>query len=310
MTKCKPTLLKATHAGTIRIGDVELPCYVLNNGTRVVSQKEMLSALALSRGGAGAGKGDRLATFVAGSKIKPFVSEDLAKGIHSAIQFRIAGVAGRPSFAYEATVLADLCTAIINARMEGRLQKQQEHIARSAARLQGAFAKLGIIATIDEATGYQQERAPDALQSLLRTFIDEKPSRWEKRFDDDFYARLYRLTKLTKRGRNHPRYFGILTRKFFWERFAGLPGAMRELERVNPANAAGNRSNRYHQHLTRGHGIDAFTAHKIRVETILDLAQTVEQARLLLEMALPAPNDTIPFPFLEALLAKGDGGAR
>ncbi|WNZ59865.1 P63C domain-containing protein [Myxococcus sp. MxC21-1] len=292
----------------MRIGNVELACHVLSDGTRVVAQKEMLSALALSRGGAGAGKGDRLATFVAGTKIKPFVSEDLAKGIHSAIRFRIAGVAGRPSFAYEATVLADLCTAIVNAHMEGRLQKQQEHIARSAARLLGAFAKLGIIATIDEATGYQTERSPTALREKLAEFLMEAPATWSQRFPDGYYQRLYRLTRLPRKGGNHPRLFAALTREFVWKRL-DIPGIVDALERLNPANENGDRAHLHHLFLTEGPGVSALGAHLVKLQTLMDLAKSIEELRWLAAMAMPGRGENLALPFVDALLNGQRGNA-
>src|SRR5579871_4839940 len=49
----------------LRIGDVEISCYVLENGKRIIHQRGMVSALGMSRGGSSRGGGDRLAHFVA-----------------------------------------------------------------------------------------------------------------------------------------------------------------------------------------------------------------------------------------------------
>jgi hypothetical protein len=50
-------------------------------------------------------------------------------------------------------------------------RKQQEHIAKQAEILVRGFAGVGIIALVDEATGYQQDRARDALSRILEAFI-------------------------------------------------------------------------------------------------------------------------------------------
>src|SRR5262245_51883018 len=58
------TVVRATHGGPgrhLRIGDLEIPCYVLEDGRRILSQNEMLRALGMSRGGGG----DRLGRFLA-----------------------------------------------------------------------------------------------------------------------------------------------------------------------------------------------------------------------------------------------------
>src|ERR1700677_1972473 len=61
----------------LRIDDVELPCFVLEGGKRVIHQRGMVSALGMSRGGSSRGGGDRLAYFVAQKTLSPYVSNDL-----------------------------------------------------------------------------------------------------------------------------------------------------------------------------------------------------------------------------------------
>lgn len=304
MTTCKQSPIpKATHSGVLRIGGAELTCHVLEGETRIIAQREMLSVLGLSRGGAGTGKGDRLAGFVAGDRIKPYVSETLAKGIHKAIRFRVDGKAGRASFAYEATVLVELCTAIVNAHMEGRLQRQQEHIARQAGGLLGAFAKTGIIALVDEATGYQSTRAPGALQVLVDRFIREEPSTWEKRFSSDFYMPLYDLCGLAPRGGNHPRLFAALTRFLVYRRLLP-PGALELLDERNPADPNGVRRQRHHQFLTEAIGVPALRAHLAELRGFMRLARTIEELIWYVDRAYPLIGKSGELPFLTPPISK------
>lgn len=84
-------LPKATHGSAdrpLRIGDAEIPCYVLEDGRRVLSLGGMVRSLGMSIGGAGGGEGDRLAKFVAGRAISPFVSNELNSRITNPVRFR------------------------------------------------------------------------------------------------------------------------------------------------------------------------------------------------------------------------------
>jgi hypothetical protein len=70
-----------------------------------------------------------------------------------------APTGGSPATGYEATILPDLCEAVLAARQEGTLRADQLHIAKRCEILVRGLARVGIIALIDEATGYQINRA-------------------------------------------------------------------------------------------------------------------------------------------------------
>src|ERR1035438_5456390 len=67
----------------LRVGELEIPCYVLDDGRSVITQSGMLSALKMSAGTATKGGGDRLANFSSTKSIKPFVSGKLEEMITS-----------------------------------------------------------------------------------------------------------------------------------------------------------------------------------------------------------------------------------
>jgi len=46
------------------------------------------------------------------------------------------------------------------------------------------FARVGIIALVDEATGYQEVRNKLALQAILDAFLRKELAAWAKRFPD------------------------------------------------------------------------------------------------------------------------------
>lgn len=55
---------------------------------------------------------------------------------------------------FEATILIDICDAFLQARKEINLSTRQKIIAEQCEILVRSFAKVGLIALIDEATGY------------------------------------------------------------------------------------------------------------------------------------------------------------
>src|SRR5205807_8671445 len=65
---------------------------------------------------------------------------------------------------------------LIDAHQQGKLGKYREHLATRAAILQHGFATVGIIALVDEATGYQDFRQRDALAKILER-LDRKSTR-------------------------------------------------------------------------------------------------------------------------------------
>ena len=50
---------------------------------------------------------------------------------------------------------------------------KQLEIAYQAVKFQQACADVGLVALVDEATGYQYERAADALQLKLKLYLEE-----------------------------------------------------------------------------------------------------------------------------------------
>lgn len=70
-TIVEPQIPNARYGGILAIGELQIPCYVLEDGTRVIHQRGMVSALGMSRGGSSRGGGDRLAYFVAKKHFPP-----------------------------------------------------------------------------------------------------------------------------------------------------------------------------------------------------------------------------------------------
>lgn len=90
-TRWDASIPVATHGAQdhpLRIGDIEIPCYVLEDGRRVLIQTGMLTGLNMKQGTAGRGEGDRLAKFISGKGISPYINNDLYEMIKSPIKFK------------------------------------------------------------------------------------------------------------------------------------------------------------------------------------------------------------------------------
>ena len=189
-----PTL-KATHGSSDRplvIGNLSLPCYVLEDGRRVLSLGGMVRALGMSIGGGGKGEGDRLGRFLQSNSINPFVTNDLSSRIKTPIRFH-APTGGSLATGYEATILPEICDAILASRRNGKLHPQQAHIAEQAEILVRGLARVGIIALVDEATGYQEVRDRKSLEEILNRYISEELRKWTPTFPDDYFSQVFRL---------------------------------------------------------------------------------------------------------------------
>lgn len=240
----------------LKIGNMDIPCYVLDDGRRVITQAGMLLALEMSAGTATKGGGDRLTNFATTKSIKPFVSDELMEMIKSPVRFRGHGSL---SYGYEATILAEICDAILACREAGDLNHQQEHIAKQAEILVRAFAKVGIVALVDEATGYQEIRNREALQEILKRFISEELLEWVRTFPTDFYKQIFRLKGWNwNDGRMSP-IVGSIVNDLVYSRLA--PGVLEELKKRNPVTENGTRKNRHFQYLTADVGHPELTRH-------------------------------------------------
>ena len=82
---------QATHGSDdhpLKIGDVEIRCYVLEDGRRVLQQTGLISALNMSHGGSYSKGGDRLAKFATQGRLKPFASNELIERTAEPIRLR------------------------------------------------------------------------------------------------------------------------------------------------------------------------------------------------------------------------------
>jgi hypothetical protein len=289
----------------LRIGDVEIECYVLEDGTRVLTQASFLEALGRHRkANVRRESGDeQLPAILQGKAIRPFISDTtLAKS--KPIVFRLP-TGGRAS-GYNAELLPELCEIYLQARDAGVLPHNQEHVAKQAEILVRGLARVGIIALVDEATGYQDVRARDALARILELYVDQELQAWVRTFPDDYYRELFRLRGLDfPNGRVHrPQYFGHLTNDIVYKRLA--PGVLDELKKVTPKTDGGHRRHRFFQRLTTNHGYPQLREHLGSVVTLMKLSKDYDDFMFKLDELHPRLGDTIPLP-LDWTLDDGKG---
>ncbi|MGH8584309.1 MAG: P63C domain-containing protein [Gammaproteobacteria bacterium] len=256
-------IYRATHGSAdhpLKIGDIEIPCYVLDDGTRVLSQRGLRTGVGMSASG-GSKRGEpRLVAFFDSMASKGIDIKHLTARIRSPIRFLPPG-GGRHAYGYEATILADICDVVLAARHANALQAQQIHIAERCEILVRGFARVGIIALVDEATGYQGIRPQDALQAYLEKVISRELAAWVKKFPDEFYENIYKLKNWYWPGMGKNRYsvVGHYTRDLVYDRLG--PGVLKELEEKSPKDATGNRANKFHQWLSEDIGNSMLAQH-------------------------------------------------
>lgn len=288
-------LPSATHDGDLTIRDRIIPCAVLQDGTRVLSMRGVSRAFGSTRTGiaesseAGA---PNIPPFLATKAISPFIPNELMARLNSPILYRPKH-GGRPAFGYEATLLPQICEVVLDAEKENALRPNQRMYARAASLLIRGLAHTGIVALVDEATGYQEVRDRRALQEILDKYLRKELAAWAKRFPDEFYKEMFRL-----RGWNwpmlsgkRPGIVGTYTNDLVYERLA--PGILEELEARNPKDEQGNRRGKHHQLLTDNVGHPALAQHLHAVTGFMRASGNWDQFYRMMNRAFPKKGHTI-----------------
>lgn len=250
----------SSFQGKLPIGDLLLDCHVLNDGRRVFTQGEMVRALT------GGTDSSNLARYLSRN---PLITDDLSGG---PIRFQIPG---NPQLALgsEATLLIEICERYLDARAQGLLKSNQAHLARHAEIIVRSCAKVGIIALIDEATGYQKVRAKNALQVKLQAFIADELQDWALMFPEEFWLELARLEGVHYSPRSRPLRWGKYIMLFVYDAIDGDVG--KELRKKNPEP----RFLRNHHQWLKKFGRDKVHDQIERVITIMKLCNNMDDFR-------------------------------
>lgn len=275
MSNQKTTLTEfyVTHQGKWVIDEksnLYIECYVTNDAQRILSLRGTARAMDLRGGGSTA-----LARNLKSLWIKPYLTDGLKKWLDDVENNNITKVNGKqgPSFIpFEASLFVDVCNAYVQAKNDGVFLpfsqwETQSKIADKLLKVMSAFAKIGIVAIIDEVTGYQEERERDELQKLLAKYVREEFLQWTRRFPNEFYKEMFRLRGWEYRGSPKPPLVGKITNFLVYEQ---LPqGVLDELQMKNPVVIKGYRRYRHHQFLTEETGIPHLDKHLASVVTLM-----------------------------------------
>ncbi|MEQ1539782.1 MAG: P63C domain-containing protein [Sphingorhabdus sp.] len=270
----KANLLTARYSGTIAVGEADIGCAVLEDGTRLLTQSDMMRALGRARQAKGRGFYDadvNLPAFLTAKNLKDYIPNDLYV-TSSQIEFFMPN--GQKAFGYRAELLPQVCEVYLAARDAGALVQSQIHVAKQADILVRSLAKVGIVALVDEATGYQRDRGHNALRLLLEKYIAEGLQKWIHTFPDSFFIELDRLyDNAPTTPRSRPQYYGRFINKYVYDPIEhGYVKA--ELDKMNITDE-GKRKARFHQWLT-DEGRTILTRQIGKVEGIMEMCSDIE----------------------------------
>lgn len=244
------------------------------------------------------GRGQGVSRIATHKAISPYLSNDIRLAIENPIQWIGTGSRkGMPAAGSEATVLYDLCQALLDARNAGALKTPQEiRYGYQAEMLIRAFGKVGINAIVDEVTGYQEDRDRDLLQRLLAMYLSEEKLRWAKMFPDEFYKHLFRLMGWQYKPMSVARsgYVGKLTNQLVYEKLPS--GVLDELRRKNPvAQDTKRRRFKHFQFLSTDLGQPDLRDHLLQLIAIMRVSPNWDIFRRNFGVAFPSPGQQLDF---------------
>ena len=267
---------KAVVSAPLKIGNTELVCAVLDdtNNTRVISASAIFEAFDRPR----KGQNSRLEIdnfqvppFLAAKNLQPFINSELID-ILKQVEYQDGT---KITKGYDARILPKLCSLYLEARRESKLLVSQENFAIRAEILQSALSEIGIVALVDEATGFQYSRKYDALRLLLEQYINDGMQKWVRRFPDKFFEELdkiYDNPKTTSRTR--PQYYGKFINTYIYNPIE--EGYVKEkLDELN-ITSEGKRKARFHQWLTE-FGANQLTIQIGRVMALLEISPNLSK---------------------------------
>jgi hypothetical protein len=279
----------------LRIGNVEIPCYVLADGRRVLAQRGLNLGIGLSEGG-GRGGERKLAVLMAFLEERGVNTRGLIARANAPFRF-IPPHGGNQADGYEASILTDICAVLIEAGLQGKLHARQTHLAERAALLQHGFAEVGINALVDEATGYQEHRARDALAKILERFVEKELRPWVRTFPPEYYKQIYRLSgwDYDPERNLHPGVMGHWTNNIVYRRLA--PGVLSELRKLVKKDDKGRLKAKLFQGLTEDFGHPRLREHLAGVVMLMKYSDSWDTFWQRLDHEYPQFGDTIMLPF-------------
>ena len=277
----------------LKIGGGEIECYVLEDETRVLSRGGFQAALGRHRTSRKHQPDDvvSLPAFLAAANLKPFISSDLVTA-STPIAFR-APARGPIAYGFRAELLPQVCEVYLKAREAGALVPSQEHIATQAEVLIRGLATIGIIALVDEATGYQQIRDKEALKVILEKWLAKHHQPWVRTYPYEFYELIFKLKGWPgPDGVKRPSVIGRYTNDIVYARLED--GVLARLQELNPSRKGKGRKNKHHQWFTQEFGHPALRDHLIGVMALMRAAPNWDVFYRNLQRSYPKKREQMP----------------
>ena len=301
--KARWDLPQATHSGPLTIGDMVLPASVLSDGTRILTQSDFMSGMGMYYSGWVAKNRPKdvpadLPHFLAFESLKPYIERHLGDLQSIVVKYRTEK--GAVAHGIKAEIIPKICEVWLDADEEGNLGKRQKLIAKKAKLIIRALAHIGIIALVDEATGYQEVRDKAALAKILERYLDQEARKWEKMFQIDYYRELFRLQGWTFNPDTNARtpYLGKITNNIIYDRLQ--PGILKKLNELNPrietSTGKLRRKHTFHQFFTGEVGIPELKEHLSNVTVLMKVAKDWDQFIEMLDRVKPRVGDTLKLP--------------
>jgi hypothetical protein len=268
-----PEVFEATHRGFLEVAGSKIPCAVLKNGKRIISQTGLFGAFDRPRKGEKRQEG--LPSIIGATNLLPYVTDELREKCKAIHYFHTNGTV---AVGYDAVLIPLVCNLYLEADQANprMLVASQEKIVERAKILVRALAKVGITALIDEATGYQYERERNELQVLLSKYIAEEFLPWTSRFPREYYQEIFRLYEWEYDPLSLKRtpFIGKFTNEFVYKEMS--PEVLEELRKKNPINENGRRKHKHHQHLTSNIGVPHLERHLTKLITVMQLSDNLD----------------------------------
>ena len=268
----------AKYRGVLELGRVNVDCYVSDNELRLISMRGMVKALS----GDDHGDTDRIIAAVPIRSYLNFISmadknESKKTTKHSdnadskAVSFVDLTLPGTTTIAKCITHdgFLDICRAYMFAFANDTLKTdKQKRIAVNCSAILAGCAGIGLMALIDEATGYQQHRANDALQIKIQAYILDELRGWEKAFPDELWEEFGRLTNWDKPLQHRPKYWEKLVYELIYD---ALDPDVAEYLKTNKPNPKYKQN--WHQWLSKDFGAKALHIH---INQVVGIAKTCD----------------------------------
>jgi hypothetical protein len=300
-----PSVEIAKYAGVIEIGDIGIPCAILQDGTRVLSERAITKAFGAKRGGSHwlrikeDPNGAYLPVFLSAKNIKPFINSELESALGRRRFYR-ERKGGAVAYGIEAPLLPKICNVYLAMRDRDALSSSQLPLSVQADIINRGLAEVGIVALVDEATG-NVDKKKDEYRELFQAYIRDQVKEYEKEFPAQFTDSLYRLYGLSpsKPGK-HPQFFGNFTRKYIYEPLAQSKGAILEiLDERNPVVESKGRKYKMFQFLSDLIGLPTFRAHLWQVVGIMGASKSKADFDRGFNRAFPRAGQQLDLPGYE-----------